>query len=167
MVGLSRRILAIHVSVSRRAALAVTCLGWGCYVASLFMRALIHEGGELIRGTWTGWDALVRGGLVWAVPFIGEQGLKVALISLWLGGLWLTNLLVLLSPALAFPKWTKSRRVLRRTLPVAAAANVTFVLAPDVQPAVGYYVWVASFILLATAARGWTPSQNTSPEPAT
>jgi hypothetical protein len=140
--------------VSRRAALAVACLGWACYVTSLFMRALIHQGGELIRGTWTGWDALVRGGLVWAVPFIGEQSLKVALISLWLGGLWLTNLLVLLSPALVFPRWMKSRRVLRGTLPVAAAANVTFVLAPDVQPAVGYYVWLASFVLLAIAARG-------------
>ena len=130
------------------------------------MRALLHEGGELIRGTWTGWDALVRGGLVWAVPLIREQSLKIALISLWLGGLWLTNLLVLLSPALAFPTWTKSRRLLRGTLPVAAAANVTFVLAPDVQPAVGYYVWLASFILMAIAARGSTPSRKTSPDPA-
>jgi hypothetical protein len=64
---------------------------------------LIHEGGELTRGTWTGWDALVRGGLVWALSFISEHSLKVALIRLWLGALWLTNVLGLLSPALVFP----------------------------------------------------------------
>lgn len=123
--------------LTQRTAMAVACLGWACYVASLFMRALIHEGGELIRGTWTGWDALVRGGLVWAVPLIGELSPKVVLISLWLGVLWLTNLLVLLSPSVAYPAWTKLKRVLRRALPVAAAVNVTFFLAPDVQPAVG------------------------------
>jgi hypothetical protein len=154
------------VFVTQRTALAVACLGWACYVASLFMRALIHDGGELIRGTWTGWDALTRGGLVWAVPFIGGPGLNVVLISFWLGVLWLTNVLVLLSPALSLPTWTKSRRVLRRTLPVAAAADFTFFLAPDVQPAVGYYFWLASFVLLSMAAIAWT-LHETSPEPTT
>jgi hypothetical protein len=147
--------------VSRRVAPAVASVGWTCYVASLFMRALVHEGGELITGTWTGWDALVRGWVVWAVPVIGERSLKVVLISFWLGVLWLTNLLVLLSPALTLPTWTKSRRILRRTLPVAAAANFTFFLAPDVQPAVGYYFWLASFVFLSMAANIVAPLHET------
>ena len=103
---------------------------------------------------------------MWAVPFIGELSPKVVLISLWLGGLWLTNLLVLLSPSLALPTWTKLRRVLRRSLPVAAAANFTFFLAPDVQPAVGYYFWLASFIILSISVRGM-PSHKASLDPAT
>ena len=152
--------------LTQRTALAVACLGWACYVASLFMRALIHEGGELIRGTWTGWDALMRGGFIWAVPFIGELSPGVVLISLWLGVLWLTNLLVLLSPSVAYPAGTKLKRVIRRALPVAAAANATFFLAPDVQPAVGYYFWLASFIMLSISVRGM-PSHKTSPGPGT
>ena len=148
--------------LTQRTAPAVACLGWACYVASLFMRALVHEGGELIRGTWTGWDALVRGGFIWAVPFIGELSPKVVLISLWLGVLWLTNLLVLVSPSLAFPAWTKLRRVLRRSFPVAAAANFTFFLAPDVQPAIGYYFWLASFIMLSISVRGMPSQQHLS-----
>jgi len=154
------------VFLTQRTALAVACLGWACYVASLFMRALIHEGGELIRGTWTGWDALMRGGFIWAVPFIGELSPGVVLISLWLGVLWLTNLLVLLSPSVAYPAGTKLKRVIRRALPVAAAANATFFLAPDVQPAVGYYFWLASFIMLSISVRGM-PSHKTSPGPGT
>ena len=151
--------------LTQRSALAVACLGWACYVASLFMRALIHEGGELIGGTWTGWDALVRGGLVWAIPFIGELSPKVVLITLWLGGLWLTNLLVLISPALAVPTGTKLKRALRRSLPIAAAANFTFFLAPDVQPAVGYYFWLASFIMLSISVRGMQPHLRTTDRP--
>ena len=143
--------------MTSRAALVAGCLAWACYAVSLLLPAMAFEGGELFRNTWRGWDALVRGWVVWVAPFASfgsGGGLVAALFSFWLGVLWLTNLLVLVSPFLVFRPRARFSASLGRALPVAAAANATFVFTPDVQPAVGYYLWLTSFILLSIAARG-------------
>jgi hypothetical protein len=139
-----------------RAALGTASLAWVAYLTSLPLHAFTFSNGD-VRWSYSGWAALRDGWQPFAFLTLGRSQVPilhgfflVRFAALWVGLLWLTNLVVLVSPLLVLRLRKEKRALMAGALWVIVAMNATVWFGPESVGA-GYYSWLGSFLLLAVA----------------
>lgn len=130
-----------------KASRAVIGIAWLLYAASWFFQ-VVKDGTTLSHGTLPGWEAFHT-----ALLLDGFEGSRIEGIIWVLSAL--TNFLMIASPIILLSRLDKLKRLLPWLLVLATILNTQWLILSGMKLAefrAGYYLWWASFLLLAVAS---------------